>query len=99
MLLNINRAATFVRWSPFENKFVVASGARYGLRFFYSGSRLTGCHQAISICSFDKESNWWVSKLLKKPIDWHPNDVLLVTGCADMKARVFSAYIKDVDKK
>lgn len=28
VLLNINRAATFVRWSPFENKFAVASGAR-----------------------------------------------------------------------
>jgi len=89
VLLNINRAATFVRWSPLENKFAVASGAR-----------------AIAICSFDEESNWWVSKLLKKPIrstvlsiDWHPNNVLLAAGSADMKARVFSAYIKDVDKK
>jgi len=43
---------------------------------------------------------------LKKPIrstvlsiDWHPNNVLLAAGSADMKARVFSAYIKDVDKK
>jgi len=89
VLLNINRAATFVRWSPLENKFAVASGAR-----------------AIAICSFDPESDWWVSKLLKKPIratvlsvDWHPNNVLLAAGSADMKARVFSAYIKDVDKK
>jgi len=32
-------------------------------------------------------------------IDWHPNNVLLAAGSADMKARVFSAYIKDVDKK
>ena len=30
VLLNINRAATFVRWSPLENKFAVASGARCG---------------------------------------------------------------------
>lgn len=28
MLLRINRAATHVRWSPLENKFAVASGAR-----------------------------------------------------------------------
>lgn len=28
VLLRINRAATFVRWSPFEDKFAVASGAR-----------------------------------------------------------------------
>jgi WD40 repeat protein len=60
----------------------------------------------ISICSFDEESNWWVAKPLKKPIrstvlcvDWHPNNVLLAAGSADMKARVFSAYVKDVDQK
>ena len=61
---------------------------------------------AIAICSFDPEGDWWVSRLLKKPIrstvlslDWHPNNVLLAAGSADMKARVFSAYIKDVDKR
>jgi actin related protein 2/3 complex subunit 1A/1B len=43
---------------------------------------------------------------LKKPIrstvlcvDWHPNNVLLAAGSADMKARVLSAYIKEVDKR
>ncbi|EGN95627.1 hypothetical protein SERLA73DRAFT_113278 [Serpula lacrymans var. lacrymans S7.3] len=89
VLLRINRAATFVRWSPNEDKFAVASGAR-----------------AIAVCSFDSENNWWVARLLKKPIrstvlsvDWHPNNVLLAAGSADMKARVFSAYIKDVDKR
>ncbi|KAL7283662.1 hypothetical protein ACG7TL_003098 [Trametes sanguinea] len=89
VLLRINRAATYVRWSPNEDKFAVASGAR-----------------AIAICSFDPEGDWWVSRLLKKPIrstvlsvDWHPNNVLLAAGSADMKARVFSAYIKDVDKR
>jgi len=62
--------------------------------------------RAIAICSFDPENNWWVSKLLKKPIrstvlsvDWHPNNVLLAAGSADMKARVFSAYIKEVDDR
>jgi actin related protein 2/3 complex subunit 1A/1B len=29
VLLRINRAATDVRWSPKEDKFAVASGARY----------------------------------------------------------------------
>ena len=62
--------------------------------------------RAICICSFDSESDWWVARQLKKPIrstvlsiDWHPNNVLLAAGSADMKARVFSAYIKDVDKR
>jgi len=32
-------------------------------------------------------------------LDWHPNNVLLAAGSADMKARVFSAFIKDVDKR
>lgn len=89
VLLRINRAATYVRWSPKEDKFAVASGAR-----------------AIAICSFDSENNWWVAKQLKKPIratvlslDWHPNNVLLAAGSADLKARVFSAYIKEVDEK
>ena len=31
VLLRINRAATYVRWSPNEDKFAVASGARYAL--------------------------------------------------------------------
>jgi len=89
VLLRINRAATYVRWSPNEDKFAVASGAR-----------------AIAICSFDSDNDWWVSRLLKKPIrstvlsiDWHPNNVILAAGGADMKARVFSAFIKDVDKR
>jgi len=89
VLLRINRAATYVKWSPNEDKFAVASGAR-----------------AIAVCSFDPENDWWVSRLLKKPIrstvlsvDWHPNNVLLAAGSADMKARVLSAFIKDVDKR
>ncbi|KAG8898004.1 hypothetical protein FRB99_007729 [Tulasnella sp. 403] len=89
VLLRINRAATAVKWSPKEDKFAVASGAR-----------------AIAVCSFDADNDWWVSKQLKKPIrstvlsiDWHPNNVLLAAGSADFKARVFSAYVKDVDKR
>jgi len=89
VLLRINRAATFARWSPNEDKFAVASGAR-----------------CISVCYFEEDNDWWVSKHIKKPIrstvlsiDWHPNNVLLASGSADMKARVFSAFVKGVDKK
>lgn len=35
VLLRINRAATFVRWSPNEDKFAVASGARYVSWFLF----------------------------------------------------------------
>jgi len=89
VLLRLTRSATFVRWSPNETKFAVASGAR-----------------TIAVCQFDEEQNWWTAKHLKKPIrstvlslDWHPNGVLLAAGSADMKARVFSAYLKEVDQK
>lgn len=89
VILRINRAATCVRWSPEENKFAVGSGARI-----------------VSICYFETENNWWVSKHIKKPIrstitslDWHPNNVLLACGSTDFKARVFSAYVKDVEGK
>lgn len=63
-----------------------------------SGARL------ISVCYFEEENDWWVSKHIKKPIrstvtslDWHPNNVLLVAGSTDYKVRVFSAYIKDIE--
>lgn len=89
VLLRINRGATCVKWSPLENKIAVGSGARL-----------------ISICYFESENDWWVSKHIKKPIrstitslDWHPNNVLLVAGSTDYKARVFSAYIKDIESQ
>lgn len=89
VLLRLNRGATFVRWSPNEDKFAVASGARI-----------------ISICSFESDNDWWVAKHIKKPLrstilslDWHPNNVLLAAGSADMRARVFSAFIKGVDAR
>lgn len=89
VLLRINRAATFVRWSPSELKFAVGSGAR-----------------VIAVCSFEEENDWWVSKLLKKPIRstittvaWHPNSVLLAAGSTDAHARVFSSFIKGVDAR
>ncbi|KAI8071236.1 WD40-repeat-containing domain protein [Gongronella butleri] len=89
VLLRINRAATYVRWSPNEEKFAVASGSR-----------------CIAVCYFEEDNDWWASKHVKKPIrstvlslDWHPNNVLLAAGSADMKARVFSSFIKGLDKK
>ena len=118
VMLRINRAATFVRWSPLEDKFAVASGARcvpspspppFSLLFRpcrWGGSDNVPRSSAIAICSFDPENDWWLARQLKKPIrstvlsvDWHPNNVLLAAGSAYMKARVFSAYIKDVDKR
>ncbi|XP_064171127.1 actin-related protein 2/3 complex subunit 1A isoform X3 [Anguilla rostrata] len=78
VLVRINRAATCVKWSPLENKFALGSGARL-----------------ISVCYFEKENDWWLSKHIKKAIrstvlslDWHPNNVLLAAGSADLHCRV-----------
>lgn len=63
-------------------------------------------YSIISICSFESDNDWWVAKHIKRPLrstvlslDWHPNSVLIAAGAADMKARVFSAFIKGVDNK
>jgi len=86
VILRIPRAATSVKWSPLENKFAVSSSAK-----------------CVAVCFFDKDNDWWVSRHIKKhkstvlSISWHPNNILLLTGSSDFKARVFSAHIKNVD--
>eukprot|EP01108_Squamamoeba_japonica_P001761 TRINITY_DN1779_c0_g2_i1.p1 TRINITY_DN1779_c0_g2~~TRINITY_DN1779_c0_g2_i1.p1 ORF type:complete len:402 (-),score=182.43 TRINITY_DN1779_c0_g2_i1:55-1260(-) len=88
VILRINRAATHCKWSPNEDKFAVASGAK-----------------VVSVCYFEEDNDWWVSKHIKKhkstvlSVDWHPNNLLLLTGAADFKARIFSAAVKGVDKR
>eukprot|EP01117_Protostelium_nocturnum_P020492 TRINITY_DN9240_c0_g1_i1.p2 TRINITY_DN9240_c0_g1~~TRINITY_DN9240_c0_g1_i1.p2 ORF type:complete len:357 (-),score=100.80 TRINITY_DN9240_c0_g1_i1:167-1237(-) len=87
VILRVNRAATHVKWSPLENKFAVACGAKL-----------------VSVCSFEEENDWWVSKHIKKhkstvtQVAWHPNNALLATASTDYRARIFSAFIKGVDK-
>jgi len=65
-----------------------------------SGARL------ISVCYYESENNWWVSKHIKKPIrstvtciDWHPNNYILGCGSSDFKTRVYSAYVKEIESK
>jgi len=65
--------------------------------------------KVVSVCYFDKENNWWVSKVIKKnkphkstilSCAWNPTDnLIMATGCADDKARCFSTWIKNVDPK
>jgi len=62
--------------------------------------------RVISVCYFESENDWWVSKKIKKPLrstvtclDWHPNNYLVAAGASDFHTRVFSAYIKEVEEK
>ncbi|CAN1351734.1 Actin-related protein 2/3 complex subunit 1A, partial [Linum perenne] len=89
VILRLNRAALCVQWSPKENKFAVGSGAK-----------------TVCICYYEQDNNWWVSKLIRKRHDssvtsvaWHPNNLYIATTSTDGKCRVFSTFIKGVDKK
>jgi actin related protein 2/3 complex subunit 1A/1B len=88
VILRLNRAALCVQWSPEGNKFAVGSGAK-----------------TVCICYYEQENNWWVSKLIRKrhhssvtSVSWHPNNILLATTSTDGKCRVFSTFIKGVDR-
>jgi actin related protein 2/3 complex subunit 1A/1B len=59
----------------------------------------------VSVCYFVEANDWWVSKHIKLHkstvlcVAWHPNNIFLATGASDFKARIFSAFIKGVDKR
>jgi len=88
VILRVNRAATCVRWTMNGKKFAVGSGSK-----------------EVPVCRYEPSQNFWVARTIKKHkstvlcLDWHPTGALLVTGCADMKCRVFSAFLKKVDDK
>ncbi|KAK1143797.1 ARP2/3 actin-organizing complex subunit Sop2 [Aspergillus melleus] len=89
VLLRINRAATFVRWSPNEQKFAVGSGARVIAVCYFE----------------EENDWWISKHLKKPirstitTLAWHPNSVLLAAGSTDSHARVLSSYIKGVDTR
>jgi actin related protein 2/3 complex, subunit 1A/1B len=62
-----------------------------------SGARL------ISVCYFESENDWWVSKHIKKPIrstvtalDWHPNNTIIVAGSADFKVGIVQNLMQEL---
>jgi len=87
VILRISRAATQVKWSPSGKKFAVASGAKL-----------------VPVCHYEPDNNWWVSNLIKKhkstvlALAWHPNSKFLLTGSCDFKARIFSAFLSEVEE-
>jgi actin related protein 2/3 complex subunit 1A/1B len=86
VILRIDRAALDVKWSPDGLKFATASGAK-----------------CVPVCHYEEKNDWWVSKMIKKHRStvlccaWHPNSQLLATGSTDFRARIFSAFVSDVD--
>jgi actin related protein 2/3 complex, subunit 1A/1B len=89
VLLRINRAATFVRWSPSETKFACGSGDRVIAICYFEQEN-------------DWWVSKHIKKPIRSTITstaWHPNSVLLAAGSTDAHARVFSSFIKGVDDR
>lgn len=89
VLLRINRAATFVRWSPDEKKFAVGSGARAIAICYFEQEN-------------DWWISKHIKKPIRSTVlsvAWHPNSVLLAAGSTDGHARVFSSFIKGIDAR
>uniref|UniRef100_M8ARE0 Arp2/3 complex 41 kDa subunit n=1 Tax=Aegilops tauschii TaxID=37682 RepID=M8ARE0_AEGTA len=62
--------------------------------------------KSVSICYYEQENNWWISKVIRKKhessvtsVAWHPNNIHLATTSTDGKCRVFSTIIKGVDTR
>lgn len=62
--------------------------------------------KSVSVCYFEQDNNWWVSKHIRKGIessvlsvDWHPNNILLACGGTDCKVFVVSGWVKGIDAR
>jgi len=60
----------------------------------------------LSVCYFEPDNNWWVSKHIREKIDstitcidWHPNNILIAAAGTDGRARVVSGFVSGIDKK
>ena len=60
--------------------------------------------KSVSVCYYEPENNWYVSKLIKKKhsstvtgVSWHGSGALLATSSTDGKIRVFTAIVRGVD--
>lgn len=88
VILRITRAATQVKWSPKEDKFAVASGAKCVSICYFE----------------EDNDWWVSKHIRKHDstvldISWHPENILLATASSDTKCRVFSTFIKGVDQR
>lgn len=87
VVVDINRAATAVKWSPDGKKFAVASSDKQTMVCWYDVA----------------SNWWISRALLKKSksavvaLSWHPNSQVLATASTDYKCRVSWAHLADSD--
>eukprot|EP00961_Rhodomonas_salina_P288844 3903320-Rhodomonas_salina.1 len=88
VLLRINRAATYAKWSHNEKKFAVASGQKC----------VAVCHyEEESNWWVSKLVEGFESTVLT--VAWHSSDIVLAAGSSDGTVRLFTAAVKGVDSK
>jgi len=87
VVLNIDRAAVGVQWSPNGLKFACATSAKCVPVCFYEPSNNWWVSKLIK-----------KHKSTVLAISWHPNSQLIATACCDFKARVCSTYLDNIDE-
>ena len=87
VILQMNRAAIVVKWSPQVNKLAVGNvgGIAYICYYEEHNDRWVSKHIKKPISSM-------ITSLY-----WHPNNCLLAVGFSNFKVRVFSAYVNDIE--
>ncbi len=86
VVLNINRAATDVKWSPDGTKFAVSSAAKIAMLCRYDEANDWWVSTALK-----KHKSTVLS------LAWHPNSRVLATVATDYRCRIISAYLDDMD--
>ncbi len=75
------------------------------VRWSPSGQKfaVASCSKQIAVCQYESESDWWVSRQIKKhkstivDVAWSPNSIYLATASTDGKCRIVDAYIRNLD--
>jgi len=88
VLLRINRAATYAKWSNNETKFAVASGQKCVAICYY---------EEESNWWVSKLVEGFESTVLT--VSWHASDIAFAAGSSDGTVRLFTAAVKGVDSK
>lgn len=89
VILRINRAATSVKWSPKEDKFAVASGAKCLCVCYFEKDNNWWVSK-----HFKQEVESTVTYLA-----WHPNNILIAAGGTDNIVRVVSGFVSGIDNR
>jgi len=89
VILRINRAATAVEWSPKEDKFAVASGAKCLCVCYFEKDNNWWVSK-----HFKQDVESTVTCLA-----WHPNNILIAAGGTDNTVRVVSGFVTGIDNR